>query len=76
VSIAIRSPVGGYMAWIPNRAVRGSASPASVFIEIFVTDHVLANVAGGDGVVLTLEANSAPVIECIEAVGLGDFVFK
>jgi hypothetical protein len=64
------------MAWIPNRAVCVRRPPASVFIEIFVTNDVIANVAGRNGVVLTLEANAAPVIECIEAVGLGDFMLK
>jgi hypothetical protein len=49
-------------------------TPSSVLIEISGTDHTRSNVARGDGVVFTLVANLAPVVEAVFSRGIADLV--
>ncbi len=49
----------------PDGAVFGGVSPAAVFIEVFVTDDVRGDIAGGGGAVLAAVAVRAPAIELV-----------
>jgi hypothetical protein len=51
--------------WNPDSAVRRFLTPYAIVVQIFIADRSAGNVAGGEGTVLTLVANCAPIVETI-----------
>ena len=74
MAVAIGGPAGDNRARHPDWTVVGHGAPSAIVIEIFITDYIRRNVAGGGGVILVIVAVTAPAIEVIvttEAVKVG-----
>src|SRR5215831_17177834 len=65
VAVAIRSPAHNNGVREPHVAVFRHGAPATVFVEIFVTDYVIRNVAHGSRMLFPAVAVVAPVIEIV-----------
>src|SRR6266436_2491736 len=65
VAVAIGRPADDSRVWKPNRAVLGHLAPASVFVEIFIANHVGRDIAGGFRVILAAVTVTAPVVEVV-----------
>ena len=67
VAVPIGLPSDRYPGWKPYRAVDRDLSPSTIFVEVFVSDHVRGDVAGGNGAITPLLAPHAPLVEGIES---------
>src|SRR6266849_3329446 len=65
VSIAVRRPICRNAPRIPDGAILRIGIPLAVFVEIFITDGVIRNVACRSRVFPTLVARIAPLIEIV-----------
>src|SRR5262249_29421360 len=67
VTVAIGSPIRNNSGRHPHGSISGDYAPATVTIQIFVSDHLRRYVPDRYYAALTLIANAAPIIKAIEA---------
>src|SRR2546429_3175476 len=68
MAVAIGSPAHDSGVGKPNSAIFGNGAPAAVFVEVFVTNHIGRNIAGGLRVIFAAVAVTAPVVEVVVIV--------
>ncbi|PYT47146.1 MAG: hypothetical protein DMG47_02490 [Acidobacteria bacterium] len=66
--VAIRSPTDNSGVWKPNVAIFGNGAPASVLIEVFVTNDIGRNIARGLRVIFAPVTVTAPAVEVVAVV--------
>src|SRR5207302_4517817 len=68
VAVAIGSPVHNCHVREPNGPILRHLAPTTVVVKVFVANHVIGNVAAGDGMLFAVVALAAPAIEIVVAV--------
>src|SRR5258707_4666914 len=68
VAIAIRRPTDDGGMGEPNGAVLGHRAPATVVVEVFVTNNIGRNVARGLRAIFAAVAVTAPVVEGVAGI--------
>src|SRR5262249_39354074 len=67
VAVAIRRPAHVDPCWKPHAAVGADFSPATVIVEIFISDYVRRNVPSRHVAPFPIGADAAPLVESIQA---------
>src|SRR5438270_9627810 len=65
VAVAIRRPTDDGGVGEPNGAVLGHRAPASVVVEVFITNDIGRNIARGLRAIFAAVAVTAPMIEVV-----------
>ena len=65
MAVAIRRPANDDRVREPNGSIFRNGAPAAIFIEIFIADHVIRNVARRSGTVGAAIAVEAPLIKIV-----------
>ena len=68
MTIAIRRPTDDGGVGEPNGAVLGHRAPASVVVEVFVSDDIGRNIARGLRAIFAAVAVTAPVVEVVGVI--------